>query len=311
MHILLLAIFLSFCVLTTHFCVSNSTSVSLCTQTPYPGLCNSLTFNKPQTSLDENLFDFRDTALRVTLAHAENAHKLISTMDIASFNDLGQSAWTDCLELYEDTIYQLNRSITSKNPHSMLDSQTWLSATIANQQACQNGFEEFNLSSHLQTFPFMLSNISKFLSNSLAINKAMISSSSVIDITNIHHNRHLLSDGFPAWLSTGDRKLLQSSSVATAKADIVVAQDGSGNYKTISEALAAISKRKGTKRFVIYVKKGVYKENVEIKKSMKNLMFIGDGIDATIITGNKNVQDGSTTFRSASFGEFNFNWIAI
>lgn len=52
------------------------------------------------------------------------------------------------------------------------------------------------------------------------------------------------------------------------------------------------------------MKAGVYKENVVIKKSMKNLMFIGDGIDSTVITGSKNVQDGSTTFRSATFGEF-------
>ncbi|KAL2518821.1 putative pectinesterase/pectinesterase inhibitor 6 [Abeliophyllum distichum] len=237
----------------------------------------------------------------VTLAQAENAHKLISTMDISSFNELGNSAWTDCLELYEDTIYQLNRSITSRNPPGMLDAQTWLSATIANEQACQNGFKDFNLSSHLQYFPFMLSDFSKFLSNSLAINKATTSSSSAIFSTNMLHNRRLLSDGFPEWLSTGDRKLLQSPAAATEKADIVVAQDGSGNYNTISEALAAAAKRRHTNRFVIYVKTGVYKENVEIKKEMKNLMFIGDGIDATIITGNKNVQDGSTTFRSATF----------
>ncbi|KAG6735574.1 hypothetical protein POTOM_061786 [Populus tomentosa] len=63
-------------------------------------------------------------------------------------------------------------------------------------------------------------------------------------------------------------------------------------------------------RFVIYVKRGVYKENVEIKKSMKNLMFVGDGIDATVITSNKNTQDGTTTFRSATVGVSGKGFIA-
>ena len=60
----------------------------------------------------------------------------------------------------------------------------------------------------------------------------------------------------------------------------------------------------GTKRVVIYVKAGVYKENVEITRTMKRLMFVGDGMDATIVSGNKNAQDGSTTFRSATFGTY-------
>ncbi|GKC55929.1 zinc finger MYM-type protein 1-like protein [Tanacetum coccineum] len=81
-----------------------------------------------------------------------------------------------------------------------------------------------------------------------------------------------------------------------------VAQDGSGDYKTISAAIAAVPKlRKGNSRFVIHVKVGVYKENVEIKKRIRNLMIFGDGMGSTIVTSNKNVQDGSTTFHSATF----------
>lgn len=86
----------------------------------------------------------------------------------------------------------------------------------------------------------------------------------------------------------------------------MVAQDGSGNFRTISEAVAAA--KTGTKRFVIYVKKGVYREYVEIKKSVKNLTLIGDGIDATIVTGSKSNADGFTTFDSATFGEFTYRF---
>lgn len=37
---------------------------------------------------------------------------------------------------------------------------------------------------------------------------------------------------------------------------------------------------------------------------MNNLMFIGDGIDATIISGNRSNGTGYSTFGSATFGKF-------
>ncbi|PKI67106.1 hypothetical protein CRG98_012527 [Punica granatum] len=55
-------------------------------------------------------------------------------------------------------------------------------------------------------------------------------------------------------------------------------------------------------RVVIYVKAGVYSEKVEIEKNMQDVMFVGDGMDRTIVTGSRNVPDGSTTFSSATIG---------
>jgi isocitrate/isopropylmalate dehydrogenase len=43
---------------------------------------------------------------------------------------------------------------------------------------------------------------------------------------------------------------------------------------------------------------------VEVGKSKKNLMFIGDGIGKTVIKASRNVVDGSTTFRSATVGKY-------
>ena len=40
------------------------------------------------------------------------------------------------------------------------------------------------------------------------------------------------------------------------------------------------------KRFVIHIKKGVYTENVVIKKKKWNLVVIGEGMDVTIISAN-------------------------
>ncbi|KAE8655268.1 putative pectin methylesterase family protein [Hibiscus syriacus] len=95
--------------------------------------------------------------------------------------------------------------------------------------------------------------------------------------------------GFPSWPNPGDRKLLQSSSPTP---NLVVAQDGSGNHRTIKEALDAASKRSGDGRFVIRVKSGIYKENLEIGNKLKNIMLIGDGLRNTIITGSRSIGGG-------------------
>ena len=102
-------------------------------------------------------------------------------------------------------------------------------------------------------------------------------------------------------MSVADRRLLQSSSVTP---DVVVAADGSGNYKTVSAAVAAAPK-KSSKRYIIRIKAGVYRENVDVPKDKTNIMFLGDGRKTTIITASRNVVDGSTTFNSATVGESN------
>ncbi|KAL6187042.1 hypothetical protein ACLB2K_043158 [Fragaria x ananassa] len=296
-----------------------------CSQTPYPQVCSHYITKNLLSTLDvrDQGFAFRDLALKVTMDQAVEAHRLVSSaVNLKSlYDERAKLAWNDCLELYEDTIDKLNRSMSSNNA---LDAITWLSASIANQQTCQNGFNDLNIpNSHLQSsFPnfYKLSaDLPMLLSNSLAIHKESSTSSSSTSSSAMHFSkqvrgRRLLlksDDMFPAWVSASDRKLLQSRDGPNS-ADVVVAQDGSGNYKTITEAVAAAKKSSGSgaKRVVIYVKAGVYKENVEVKKTMKKLMFVGDGMDATIVTGNKNAQDGSTTFRSATFGVSGEGFIA-
>ncbi|KAJ6428678.1 hypothetical protein OIU84_020362 [Salix udensis] len=94
----------------------------------------------------------------------------------------------------------------------------------------------------------------------------------------------------PKWLRPKDRELLQMSDLK--KADAIVAQDGSGNYTRITDALKAVPE-KSNKRYVIYVKKGVYFENVRIEKNQWNVMVVGDGMNKTIVSGSLNVVDGT------------------
>lgn len=67
-------------------------------------------------------------------------------------------------------------------------------------------------------------------------------------------------------------------------ADLVVAQDGTGDYTTLQAAINAAPDN-GGKRFVIYIKNGKYdKEKLIIPKNKPNLTLRGEDRSATIIS---------------------------
>lgn len=69
--------------------------------------------------------------------------------------------------------------------------------------------------------------------------------------------------------------------------DATVAQDGSGNYTTISDAIAA-APVKSVNRYYIHIKPGVYKdEYVTVGKDKTNIALIGDSANTTKITGSR------------------------
>uniref|UniRef100_A0A0E0H6E2 pectinesterase n=1 Tax=Oryza nivara TaxID=4536 RepID=A0A0E0H6E2_ORYNI len=118
-------------------------------------------------------------------------------------------------------------------------------------------------------------------------------------IEDIEHERHNQPKPgeFPSWVSAHQRRLLQAG---TQKPDKVVAKDGSGDFKTITEAVNAVPKNSPT-RFVIYVKAGEYNEYVTIPSSLPNIFMYGDGPTKTRVLGNKSNKDGVATMATRTF----------
>ncbi|XP_059650236.1 pectinesterase-like [Cornus florida] len=80
---------------------------------------------------------------------------------------------------------------------------------------------------------------------------------------------------------------------------IVVSKDGSGDYSTISKAVSAIPDSSSA-TYTIYIKKGTYSEAVDVGREKKSVVFMGDGIDQTIIQFNKSNSTGYGTNVSAT-----------
>ncbi|KAF8032627.1 hypothetical protein BT93_D1523 [Corymbia citriodora subsp. variegata] len=295
---------------------------SSCSSTLYPDLClsqltssSSLTSNAVKTSKDV-------IALALNLTITSVQHNYLAIKKVAAQRGLTvreTTALHDCLELADETLDEVRETLTEllayPNGGNKLvselvdDMKTLLSAAMTNQDTCLDGFShdsadkkvgEALLGGQLHVF--------HLCSNALAMIKNM-TDPDVANERQLSANRRLKEvikeEGeeeerdpiqWPKWLSAGDRRLLQST---TLTPDVTVAADGSGNYRTVSEAVAAAPER-SERRYIIKIKAGVYKENVEVTSRKSNLMFVGDGMATTIITGNRNVVDGSTTFNSAT-----------
>ncbi|PON93077.1 Pectinesterase inhibitor domain containing protein [Trema orientale] len=90
-----------------------------------------------------------------------------------------------------------------------------------------------------------------------------------------------------------DRRLLRSKKGnQNPSPNKIVAKDGSGDFKTIGEALASYPK-KHEGRYVIYVKAGIYDEYLTVTKDQVNVFIYGDGPRKTIITGRKNFHEAA------------------
>ncbi|KAA8515917.1 hypothetical protein F0562_019096 [Nyssa sinensis] len=161
-------------------------------------------------------------------------------------NELERAAWTDCLELYQSTIRKLKKTVHRSTKCTQVDAQTWLSTALTNLETCQTGFIELGVGDYI--LPLMSNNVSMLISDTLAMNQVSYGT----DEPNYK-------DGFPTWVCPHDRKLLQSPSPAS-QANIVVAQDGSGNYKTVNKAISAASKQSGSGREDYYHWKAIVLE---------------------------------------------------
>jgi len=281
------------------------------------------TFNSVNTS---DPTAYVKTVVKNTMDSVIKAFNLSDTLTVenSKSNSSVKMALEDCKDLLDFAIDELQSSealVKENNINNINDQvaelKNWMGAVVAYQQSCLDGFDtdmEKEMQSKLQTGG--LDNVGKLTALALDVvsSFAEILSDFNLDLTSKTSSRRLLDvdqDGYPSWLSMADRKLLAAAGKGDSiPPNVVVAKDGSGDYKTVLDAINSYPKNhKG--RYIIYVKAGTYDEYITVDKKKKNILIYGDGPTKTIITGNKNVKDGYKTMRSSTFCElffyFHFN----
>ncbi|KAG8635997.1 hypothetical protein MANES_16G089400v8 [Manihot esculenta] len=246
---------------------------SECSFTRFPSLCRNTLMELRDHSTVHVVSALVNKTISETRLPSSYFQTLSSQLETHDAH-LAKSVTGYCENLMKMSLKQLDKSLLAlkespkKNKN---DIQTWLSAALTFQQACKDSADSLGLpagevNSQISS---KMDYLSQLVSNPLALVNRITSNS--VKLKNNTRTRHLGEEveDFPKWVSARDRKLLQSG---TIKANAVVAKDGTGNYKTISEAIEAASGG----RFVIYVKSGVYKEKIRTNKD--GITLIGDAI---------------------------------
>ncbi|KAK9282428.1 hypothetical protein L1049_005345 [Liquidambar formosana] len=303
---------------------------TICKSTPDPSFCKTV-LPPSQTA---NVYDYGRFSVRRSLSVCRKFLSLVQKYlnRSSTLSNTAIEALEDCQLLtglsmdFLLTSFQTVNTTNSTLPSMQADDvQTLLSAVLTNQQTCLDGLQSTASAWRVKNgLSIPMSNDTKLYSVSLALfTKGWVPKKK--NGTGQPGRKHLIfrngrlplkmsSRNYEIYQSVCRRKLLQTSDdQVTVSNIVVVSQDGGGNFTTINDAVAAapINANGGTGYFLIYVTAGVYEENVSIAKNKKYLLMIGDGINETIITGNRSVADNSTTFNSATFAVVAPGFVAV
>ncbi|KAJ3695755.1 hypothetical protein LUZ60_001132 [Juncus effusus] len=279
---------------------------SLCESTPFPSTCLSSMDISVSLNLSTNILSLVLQSLLSAISSVSSVSPLLSTASHTPYLIASQQgSLQDCQDLHESTLSSLSHAsslVKSNSPDKYLpDIRAHLSAALTNKATCLDGLD----GSHglmKQRLVSSLTSAYQPVSNALSL---------MSKVGPRKKGRKLSMINFPTWLPRRDRKLLQSdddngdnngdgdANGYDPSSIITVAKDRSGNFTKIGDAIAFASNNNDD-RVIITIKAGIYEENIYIDKNKTNIVLIGDGKDATVITGSRSVADGWTTFRSAT-----------
>ncbi|KAL1207305.1 Pectinesterase 3 [Cardamine amara subsp. amara] len=201
----------------------------------------------------------------------------------------------DALECLKETIERFDEFGKAMTDVEIDEIRGTLSYAIIDDETCLEGFDEvmeFDFSSYQRNIELI-----KSLRGYMKKEKELVSNSLAI-VTKI----------LGGLAKQVDKSLLGSSNMVESlmscrlTPNVTVAKDGTGNYRTISEAVASIPENSRS-RFVIHVKEGKYFENVNVPRNKYNVVVYGDGITKTVVSSNLNKHDNLTihTYQTATF----------
>lgn len=199
------------------------------------------------------------------------------------------------------------------------DVRTLLSAVLTNQVTCSDGLHLAAAGSWINGgLSVRLSGDTKLHSASLALfNKGWSSKKgeaamrypestlTPLRLSQVLFDMSSLTRAFNGSLSKRNIFVAGRQNRVLIRDMVVVNKDGSGNFTSINEAVAAAPNNfdGSCSYFLIYITAGIYHEYVSVNSNKKNLLMVGDGINRTVITGDRNARDGWSILSGPTFSK--------
>ncbi|XP_043722604.1 probable pectinesterase/pectinesterase inhibitor 51 isoform X2 [Telopea speciosissima] len=291
------------------FCLSSAKSAppqiiqQACKATRFPNSCETSLTQSSKLTQNSKAIEIVQASMSISAQNLKTAQSMLKTILDTSSDNLNRSRTaTICLQVLNDSEFRQSSAADVFPRGRIKDARAWMSAALSYQTDCWSGLKNVNDSQRVnQTIAFMESLIG-LTSNALSM---MVSYDLFQDELDSWRPPMTERSGF--WEESGigrsgtGFKLRFPSGL---KADVTVCkEEGNGCYKTVQAAVDAAPDNQVARRFVISIKAGVYEETVRIPLQKKNVVFLGDGMGKTVITGSLNVGLlGINTYNTATVG---------
>ncbi|TKY71208.1 Pectinesterase/pectinesterase inhibitor [Spatholobus suberectus] len=183
------------------------------------------------TTTKDHKFNLLHSFLMKSTSRIQSVMNTANAIKLRINSPRDDAALQDCVEMMDlsiDRVWDSMVALTKETTDSLQDAHTWLSSVLTNHATCLDGLE----GPARVLMEAMLQDLISRARTSLAVlvNVLPPKVEQIIDET--------LNGDFPSWVTSKDRRLLESSA-GDVKANVVVAKDGSGNFKTLAEAVAS------------------------------------------------------------------------
>ncbi|XP_065873840.1 probable pectinesterase/pectinesterase inhibitor 51 isoform X2 [Euphorbia lathyris] len=273
--------------------------VQACQATRFPDTCQSSFISLPHNPTPLQIIQ---SAIDVSSTSLKTAQSMVnSILDSSAGNANRTTAAKNCIEVLDNSHYRLSLTQNALPLGRNKDARAWMTAALLFQYDCSNALKYANDTSETNKTMSFLDSLMMLTSNALS----MVMSYDLFGNTTASWTPPKTErNGF--WEDSGsdDDLGFRGGFPSKLTPDVTVCKDGgNGCYKTVQEAVNAAPDNGGSRKFVIHIKEGVYNEIVRIPLQKKNVVFLGDGIGRTVITGSSTVgQIGISTYNTATLG---------
>ncbi|RID73160.1 hypothetical protein BRARA_B00327 [Brassica rapa] len=273
-----------------------------CKATRYPDQCLTSLSEPGRVPPDPSPSQIIHSAISAssqTLSTAQS--KVKSIVDSSAGNLDRTNAANTCLQLLSYSEQRTRSTDQALTRGEIKNARAWLSAALVYQYDTWSALKYVNDTKQVGETMSFLDGLIHVTSNALSM---MVSFDNFGDNVASWTPPRTERDGF--WEKTGPGLGSEPNLgfPSGLKEDVTVCKTGKCGYKTVQEAVNAAPEDNGAVKFVIKISEGVYEETVRVPFEKRNVVFIGDGMGKTVITGSLNAgMRGITTYNTATVGE--------
>ncbi|KAJ0979691.1 hypothetical protein J5N97_015165 [Dioscorea zingiberensis] len=277
-----------------------------CRATRFPAICEKTLTESPSLPANPSPSDLILATFNATSSGTGTALSLSRSILSSSSDPNHTTAARNCIDLLTLSSLRLS-AIPSSAPLPSPAARAWTSAALLYHYSCWSALKYVNTTSQISSAMAFLTDLQSLTSNALSMLFSLHRFGPDLSLWSPPQTER---DGY--WDGTSSSSASASASDADfgpgsilgygSEPDVTVCKGGSCRFESVQAAVDSAPGNQ-TGQFVIYIKEGVYEETVRVPFEKRNVVFVGDGMGKTVITGSLNAgMVGVSTYNTATVG---------